>query len=590
MSKLRSKFVVRLLAGLTILILTAGLFSACGGKGGSAAGNGKGGLDYTVEPGEKDEYLGFWSAGPFGGVWVVGLPSMRILREIPVFEQRAAYGYGFDAETRALIEPENWGDTHHPALSETKGEYDGKLLFINDKANGKLAKIDLRTFKTVAITRIPNVQGSHGTAVDPDTRYVFVAAELERPANQSADAGEPGSYISMLSAVDPQTMLVKWQVLTPGNTDMIDVSKDGRYVLATMYNTEMAVTLEGMIKADRDGVAVIDITKAEEAIAAGKYTEMGGTKVLKGAEVENLLQVVPVPKNPHGVDVDPTGRYAIANGKLSPTASVIDLQTLKVVAEPELGAGPLHSQFDDKGNAYTTMFLDSTIVKWNIKAAVEGKPKEEYIVDVIDVHYNPGHLAAAEGDTVSPDGNWLVSLNKLAKDRFTNIGPDFAENEQLIDISGKKMKLVYDMPIVPEPHYAQIIKADKLKPIEVWDLQEGALETKAEPVAEGKDRIERRDGKVYIYTTARRSEYGLKEMRVKQGERVVLNVTNIETTKDIIHGLAIPEYGINKSLAPGETVRVEFTADKPGVYWLYCTWFCSALHLEMRSRLVVESS
>ena len=61
-----------------------------------------------------------------------------------------------------------------------------------------------------------------------------------------------------------------------------------------------------------------------------------------------------------------------ASGKLSPTVSIIDAKTLKVIAEPEVGLGPLHSTFDGRGNAYTSLFVDSQIVKWNIEKAIKG--------------------------------------------------------------------------------------------------------------------------------------------------------------------------------------------------------------------------
>ncbi|HYG60675.1 MAG TPA: cupredoxin domain-containing protein [Symbiobacteriaceae bacterium] len=549
-----------------------------------------------VAPGEMDTHLGFWSAGPYGGVWVVGIPSMRVLREIPFFEARAGYGWGYDPASRELIQgtmPDpskpSWGDTHHPMLSKTGGNYDGKYLYINDLANSRIAKIDLKLFKTVAIRRIPHIQGVHGIGVHADTKYVFATGEFEIPNAHNPGANEDNKYKTAITVLDKDLNIVAQVPVAYGNTDIMGTTLDGRYVFNTVYNTENGVDMRSMITAEKDAALFIDVLKVEEALAAGKFTEVDGVKVVD-PEFPGLKTYVPVPKNPHGIDPDPTGKYVVASGKLSPTASIIDLATLKVVRDVELGAGPLHSAFDNRGNVYTGMFLDSSVVKWNLQEAVDGKPKETYIKQVEPAHYSPGHMMADGSGTKSPGGKWLVVPNKFSKDRFVNVGADYPENQQLFDISGDKMKLIMDMPIVPEPHDLAIAPADLFKDaVQAYDPKEAAHhDHNIEPVKEGETKIERDGNKVTVYTTAKRSEYGFKELKVKKGDHVTIYMTSLETVKDITHGFALPDYGINKAINPGETIKVEFTADKPGTYWAYCTWFCSALHLEMRSRIIIE--
>ncbi len=328
-----------------------------------------------VAPGELDKYYAFLSGGQSGSVFVVGVPSGRLIREIPVFEPRAAYGYAMndnDPRRQELVDSGGvWGDTHHPILSETNGMPDGKYLWINDLANGRLARIRLDYFEADRIVKIPNMQGAHGIAVvSPNTKYIVVNGEFELPTDGLVT--NPAPYTSVVSFVDPDSMQVKFQVRVNGNIDIADTSKDGRYSFSTVYNLEQGKDMASMIQYDRDAVAAIDIPAAEKAIAAGRGEVRNKVPILDPETNPGVLTLIPVPKNPHGINVTPDGRYAIAAGKLSPTVTIIDAHTLKIVAEPEVGLGPLHTTFDDRGNAYTSLFLDSQVVKWNIYKAVKG--------------------------------------------------------------------------------------------------------------------------------------------------------------------------------------------------------------------------
>ena len=82
--------------------------------------------------------------------------------------------------------------------------------------------------------------------------------------------------------------------------------------------------------------------------------------------------------------------------------------------------------------------------------------------------------------------------------------------------------------------------------------------------------------------------YSLREFKLKKGDEVTIILTNLDKVEDLTHGFAIPKYDINFIVNPQETKSVTFKADKPGVYWCYCTHFCHALHLEMRTRMIVE--
>jgi nitrous-oxide reductase len=538
-----------------------------------------------VAPGEWDKYYAFLSGGQSGSVFVVGIPSGRLIREIPVFEPRAAYGYAVhetDERRRQLAATGGlWGDTHHPAPSETGGVYDGRYLWINDLANGRLARVRLDLFETDRILKIPNLQGAHGIAVvSPDTKYIVVNGEFEQPTDGMAT--NPAPYTSVVAFVHPEEMKVVFQVRVNGNIDIADSSKDGRYAFSTVYNLEQGKDMESMMELDRDAVAAIDIPVAEAAVAAGKGVVRNGVPILDPEQVPGLLTLISVPKNPHGINASPDGRYMMASGKLSPTVTIIDAKTLKIVAEPEVGLGPLHTTFDDRGNAYTSLFIDSQVVKWNIDKAVAGAP--DYIVDRVDVHYNIGHLQAAGGETMKPYGDYLLALNKLSKDQYLPVGPDLPESQELIDIRGEKMRVISAFPTPPEPHDAVFIAADVLTPKvkQVYELAPDA-------VAAGQESVVRTGpNAVTVNMTMIRSAYKPEHIEVREGDTVTFRMTNVETIRDMIHGFALPDHDLNVALPPGYTKTIEVKAGKPGVYWFYCTNFCSALHLEMRGRLVVQ--
>lgn len=537
-----------------------------------------------VAPGKLDDYYAFLSGGQSGSVFVYGIPSCRFIKEIPIFEPRAALGYannpGSETYKRLAATGPLWGDTHHPVLSQTDGRYDGHWLWINDKANERVAKIDLRTFEVAEIKLVPNIQGAHGLAAYlPTGKYVFVNGELETDAAGNSTDSE--KYRSMVAFLDAQTLETKFEVSFVGNADIASSGKDGRYVFVTMYNTENATTSEGMIERDRDAVGAIDVPLAEKTLAEGKYTKINGVPVIESEKAPGVLTLIPVPKNPHGCNVTPDGRYVLASGKLSPTVSIIDAKTLKIIAEPEVGLGPLHTTFDDRGNAYTSLFVDSQIVKWNIEKAVKGQP--DYIVDRVDVHYNVGHTKAAGADTSFPSGDWLISLNKLSKGMFLPVGPAMPESQELIDISGDKMRVVAAFPSPPEPHDAVMLPR---KILENYVVQ--TYEVQPSGVKMGEERVERHDNKVDVFMTCIRLKFIPEQFEVHEGDEVHLRVTNVETVRNMTHGVAISKYGINLGVDPGQTVETTFVADKPGTYWYYCTWFCSALHLEMRGRLLVK--
>ncbi|MDR9439424.1 MAG: TAT-dependent nitrous-oxide reductase [Halomonas sp.] len=601
----------------------AGGFGAGTLLGGSGKAQAASEGSIEVAPGELDEYYGFWSGGQSGEVRVLGIPSMRELMRIPVFNQEGATGWGITNESRRVLGDSVKflnGDSHHPHISMTDGSYDGKYLFINDKANTRVARIRLDIMKTDRITTIPNVQAIHGLRLQkvPHTKYVFANAEFPIPhhddgkVNDGRGMENPEGYFTMFNAIDAESMDVAWQVIVDGNLDNTDADYTGRFVASTCYNSEKGMTLADTMRAERDWVVVFDVEAIEAAVAAGEFETLGDSEVpvLDGRKGSKLTRYIPVPKNPHGLNTSPDGQYFIANGKLSPTCTIIAIDKLPelfddaieprdaVVGEPELGLGPLHTTFDGRGNAYTTLFIDSQIAKWNIEDAIRSYNGEEinYLRQKLDVHYQPGHNHASLTETKDADGKWLVVLSKFSKDRFLPVGPLHPENDQLIDISGEEMKLVHDGPAFAEPHDCILVRADQINPKKVWTRDDPFF---AETVAMAKEdgvtletdnKIVRDGNMVRVYMTSVAPQFGITEFKVKQGDEVTVVITNLDQVEDVTHGFTMTNHGAVMEISPQQTASVTFTADRPGVHWYYCQWFCHAMHMEMTGRMLVEKS
>ena len=630
---------------LVISLLMTGIIflPSCKPKGTSAAASGDASKAY-VAPGKYDEFYNFVSGGFSGQMSVYGLPSGRLFRVIPVFSVDPEKGWGYTEETKPMLNTSHgfvpWDDLHHIAMSVTGSEHDGRWAFGNANNTPRIARIDLKTFRTAEIIEIPNSAGNHSSPfITENSEYVVAGTRFSIPIGDKLDVPidtykENFKGTVSFIGVDKTSgdMSIAFQILTPGiNFDLARAGKgkSAGWFFFSCYNSEKANTLleVNASQKDKDFIMCVNWKKAEEYAKAGKgvkkavkyahnkyddkthsatSTIMNEVLVLDPKDCPDMIYFMPCPKSPHGCDTDPTGEYIVGSGKLAaviPVFSFDKIQTAiaaknydgefdgipvlkyEAVLHGEVkkpGLGPLHTEFDDKGNAYTSFFVSSEIVKWNVKTLE--------VLDRVPTYYSIGHLCVPGGPTKKPHGKYVIAYNKITKDRYLPTGPELTQSAQIYDISGEKMKLILDYPTIGEPHYAEAIPASLImkNSQKIFKLEENKHPYAS--LGEGKAKVERKGNEIHVYMTSIRSHFTPDNIEgVKLGETVYFHVTNLEQDWDVPHGFAVK--GANNAellIMPGETQTLKWTPEKAEVYPMYCTDFCSALHQEMQGYIRVS--
>ncbi len=633
---------------LTMLSIATTLIflGSCKPKNTNNAVTGDAAAKAYVAPGKYDEFYNFVSGGFSGQMSVYGLPSGRLFRVIPVFSVDPEKGWGYSEETKPMLNTSHgfvpWDDLHHIELSQTAGEVNGKWAFANGNNTPRLARVDLKTFRTAEIIELPNSGGNHSSPFGTEnSEYIVAGTRFSVPADDSNGDVPIDSYkenfkghISFVS-VDKETgaMDIAFQLKTPGVN--FDLARSGKgkshgWFFFSCYNTEQANTLleVNASQKDKDFIMAVNWKKAEEYIKAGKgkkqkvryahnvYNEQTHTAtstiktevtVLDVAEFKDICYFIPCPKSPHGCDVDPTGEYIVGSGKLAALIPVFSFDKLqKAIANKTFdgdysgipvvkyeaalygevkkpGLGPLHTEFDGKGFAYTSMFVSSEIVKWNIKDLA--------VVDRAPTFYSVGHLCIPGGNTAKPFGKYLIAYNKITKDRYLPTGPELTQSAQIFDISGDKMQMILDFPTIGEPHYANAAPAELIKnngQLKIYKIDENKHPFVAKGESEAK--VTREGNKVHVYMTSVRSHFAPDNIEgVKMGDEVYFHITNLEQDWDVPHGFSIK--GANNAellIMPGETTTLKWIPDRVGIFPMYCTDFCSALHQEMQGYVRVS--
>ena len=630
----------------TLAILALALaISGCtdAGKSSNGALSSSAAEKVYVAPGEQDEYYAFLSGGYSGNLTVYGLPSGRMFKEIPVFSQFPTSGYGYSEETKPMLNTSfgfvPWDDLHHPDISQTDGELDGRWIFVNGNNTPRIARVSLSTFETEEIIEVPNSAGNHSSSfITENTEYVVAGTRFSVPVPQrdmpiNEYKGNFKGALSFISvAPDNGRLNMEFQVLMPGFN--YDLSHPGRgkshgWFFFSTYNTEEANSLLEVMASqnDKDFIAAVNWMKIEEYVKNGGGTKMPanyahnvydeashtGTSTMKKevitvdpTKVPGSIYFLPTPKSPHGCDVNPTGEYIIGSGKLSADITVHSFDKMLAAIEGEKfdgeaygipilnfeevlagtvksgGLGPLHTEFDEKGNAYTTFFISSEVVKWNVGTweVIDRKP----------TYYSVGHLMIPGGNSRKPFGKYVVAMNKITKDRYLPTGPEMEHSAQIYDISGEKMELIYDFPTHGEPHYAAGCPAELLteRSQKFYRLDEN--KHKYATLGADDARVERQGNEVHIYMSTVRSHFTPDNIEgVKVGDKVYFHITNQEQDFDVPHGFSM--IGQNTSeilIMPGQTKTSVWEPKKVGVWPFYCTDFCSALHQEMQGYVRVS--
>jgi nitrous-oxide reductase len=628
---MKNSFLVAVLA----LVICAG-WTSCKPKNAASAISGDAAVKSFVPPGKYDEFYNFVSGGFSGQMSVYGLPSGRLFRVIPVFSVDPEKGYGYSEETKPMLNTSNgfvpWDDLHHAEMSQTNGEVDGRWIFGNGNNTPRVARVDLKTFRTTEIIELPNSAGNHSSPfITENTEYVIAGTRFSIPIGEKTDV-PISTYkqnfkgtISFISVSKEGAMDIAFQLLLPGvNFDLSHAGKGPSHgwFFFSCYNSEQANTLleVNASQRDKDFILAVNWKKAEEYLKAGKgekrsvryahntYDEKTHTAkseirtevtVLDPAILKEICYFIPCPKSPHGTDVDPTGEYIVGSGKLAALIPVFSFTKMqKAIGDKAFdgefggipvikyeaalygevqkpGLGPLHTEFDGKGNAYTSFFVSSEIVKWNIK--------DLKVLDRVPTYYSIGHLCIPGGDTKKPFGKYVIAYNKITKDRYLPTGPELTQSAQIYDISGDKMQLILDFPTIGEPHYAQAAPASLImkNSQKIYKIEENAHPYAAKGEKEAK--VVREGNKIHVYITAIRSHFAPDNIEgVKLGDEVYFHVTNQEQDWDVPHGFAVK--GANNAellIMPGETQTLKWVPERTGIFPIYCTDFCSALHQEM---------
>lgn len=548
----------------------------------------------TYNPsGASEEYLAFFGTGVSGRMAIVAMPSMKILKYVAVFSAEPWQGFAFDDESKSIVKGSSrdeieyaFGDSGTPALSLTKGQQDGKSLFMSDGANGRLGLVDLAEYETKQIVTNPLFKNTNAdVAVSSNSEYVVQTTALPESSSVTKKSQSGATFWRFLEKtheehkiyfIDPST---SFTVLLPGALQSSPAM--GRGVSDSL-----------MTFVSQNGTPELNVInwKVAQKVLATKAVKMNNhlTFSEEVATRENILKKYPLPAGSDRVIISGDGKTAIVTNKSGPTAQLIDLEALNAnkfsLSEINVGGASSDAAFTAQ-NIYVTVHQPNQVVRIS--------RDDKKITATHPLNFTAGKIMIPASDTTGAVEKYAIVSNLAPVGRFTSVGPQTGLSAHLVDIAQEKMQSLYDASIPQSTRLGAAAMPMKMnKPIYKYkigtDPRSGLISTYK--TNSGKEKIVRHGKRVHVYATLIRSHITPDFIEVEQGDLVSIHLTSNEQSKDQTHGFTIDTYNVHGSWEPGKSATVTFVADRSGVFPFFCTEFCSALHLEMQGYLLVKPS
>ena len=405
-----------------------------------------------------------------------------------------------------------WADVHHPNLSETKGDYDGQFLFVNDKANARVAVVDLADFATKQIVPNPLAASDHGGAfVTPDTDYVIETSQYPAPLGREyaplaqykdkyrgvADllevrpregphrpVEELGDRAAALHAGPRRRRQARQRRL---GVHQLLQHRDGDRRHA---RGQAARSSPARRQNDMDFLHVINWKKAEELVKAGKTKTIAGMRVLhdgrerpRGRAHAGRRAEEPARLRRHAGRQEHRrrrqARHAHDDLRLredqgadrrrrssrarTPTASASSPSRTRSPARSRSASARCTPSSTTRASRTPRVFIESVVAKWSLQGPQEARREAAGPVQHRPHPRGRGRHRQPRRQVRRGDEQ---DVDRPVRPRRAALS---AELPARSTSTARRCASSRDMPIGNgEPHYSQMIKADKLKPIKVY--------------------------------------------------------------------------------------------------------------------------
>jgi nitrous-oxide reductase len=586
-----------------------------------------------VPTGGQDEYVGIMGLGSSGRIAAFSMPSMRLLKFTSVFTPEPWQGFAYDDQSKALIEGSGRGDLEYlygdiglPAYSQMQGRGDGHTVFVADAAHGRVGLVTLDDYETKQIVVNPVFRTSHSDiAVTPNTEFVVQTTQAPEIPGGDAQNANTSAFRGGMSF---------WHVTRESGSDghiHDSISRKGAFTVElppyvqgrTVIGRNETKGYAFTIGACRDSSwnhinencgtpqipSVLHVIHWE-ALAKGaanakrKFADHPFLSIPEAAAAGGLYQIE-LPAGAEKIAITADGRQAVITSRFDKAVRVLDLMrltkaelsaakadefgvpTLPLAAAEskaiDVGGPSVEAAFGQGNTALVTVLSPGRLVKIDLaKGSISSS---------LELGFDGSHIMIPEGQDAQPNDRYAIVLNRNPHGRFVSSGPLQVMNPQLIDISGERLQALYDMTVPQANNLAAIaLPAGRVKTVVRYKAGTDSRTGKPSPfkTMAGQERIERDGKRVHVSATLIRSHITPEIIEVEEGDVVSIHLTNLEQAQDQTHGFTVSTYNVHGSWEPGKTASITFTADRVGAFPVYCTEFCSALHLEMQGYLMVK--